>query len=61
MKEQAAKIQIVINTLETLDIPATFDNVNRMTGIYQLLTGLRDELAGMEGEAKDDGREAEAG
>ena len=59
MKEQAAKIQIVINTLETLNIPATFDNVNRLTGVFQLLRGLRDELAGMKGEAVDE-RDAEA-
>ena len=31
------KIQAVINTLEQLMIPATFDNVNRMMGIYQTL------------------------
>ena len=59
MKEQAAKIQIVINTLETLNIPATFDNVNRLTGVFQLLRQLRDELAGMKGEA-DDERDADA-
>ena len=60
MKEQAAKIQIVINTLETLNIPATYDNVNRLTGIYNVLTSLRDELAGMKEEAKVDGRDAKA-
>ena len=59
MKEQATKIQIVMNTLETLNIPATFDNVNRLTGIFNLLTGLRNELAGRKEEA-DDGRDAEA-
>ena len=59
MKEQAAKIQIVMNTLETLNIPATFDNMNRLTGIFNLLAGLRDELAGRKEEA-DDGRDAEA-
>ena len=59
MKEQAAKIQIVINTLETLNIPATYDNVNRLTGVFQLLRQLRDEIADMKGEA-DDERDAEA-
>ena len=59
MKEQAAKIQIVINTLETLNIPATYDNVNRLTGVFRLLRQLRDEIADMKGEA-DDERDAEA-
>ena len=59
MKEQAAKIQIVMNTLETLNIPATYDNVNRLTGIFNLLGDLRDELAGKKEEA-DDGRDAAA-
>ena len=60
MKEQAAKIQIVMNTLAELNLPPTYHNVNRLTGIYNVLTGLRDELAGMKEEAKDDGRDAEA-
>ena len=36
------KIQAVINTLEQMMIPATFDNVNRMLGIYQTLIEVRD-------------------
>lgn len=40
--DNAQKAQAVINTLEKLTIPATFDNVNRMTGIYQTLFDLRD-------------------
>ena len=36
------KIQAVINTLEQLMIPATYDNVNRMLGIYQTLIEIRD-------------------
>lgn len=36
------KIQAVINTLEQLMIPATFDNVNRILGIYQTLVEIRD-------------------
>ena len=39
MKE---KIQAVINTLEKLTIPATYDNVNMMLGIYQTLIEVRD-------------------
>lgn len=36
------KIQAVINTLEKLMIPATYDNVNRMLGVYQTLIEVRD-------------------
>ena len=36
------KIQAVINTLEQLMIPATYDNVNRMLGVYQTLIEVRD-------------------
>ena len=36
------KIQAVINTLEQITIPATFDNVNRMLGVYQTLIEVRD-------------------
>ena len=44
MKELAQNIQIVINTLETLNMPATFNNVNHMTGIHKLLAQVRDTL-----------------
>ena len=37
------KIQAVINTLEYVMIPATFDNVNRMLGVYQTLIEVRDK------------------
>lgn len=40
----AEKIQMVINTLETIMIPSTFDNVNRMTGIFNTLVEVRDSL-----------------
>ena len=36
------KIQAVINTLEKMEIPATYDNVNRMLGVYQTLIEVRD-------------------
>ena len=38
----AEKIQAVINTLEQMVIPATYDNVNRMLGVYQTLIDVRD-------------------
>ena len=37
------KIQAVINTLQEVMIPATFDNVNRILGIYQTLIEIRDK------------------
>lgn len=44
MDELSTKIQAVINTLETLEIPATYNNVNRMLGIYNTLVEVRDSL-----------------
>ena len=52
----AEKIQVVINTLESMQIPATYDNVSRMTGIYQLLAEIRDSLGR---EAAEDADHAE--
>lgn len=49
----AEKLQAVINTLSLLNMPPTFDNVNHMTGIYQTLAQIRDEL--MEAEVEADG------
>lgn len=40
----AEKIQAVINTLELLMVPASFDNVNKLMGIYRTLTEVRDDL-----------------
>jgi hypothetical protein len=59
MKELAERIQIVINTLEMLNIPATFHNVNRLTGVYNTLIKVRDKLAVTKGEATDE-QDAEA-
>lgn len=50
--KDAVQIQAVINTLESLSVPATFDNVNKLTGIYQVLAEIRDRLAAQE-EKKD--------
>ena len=50
----AEKIQAVLNTLELLSIPPTFDNVNRMTGIYQTLAEVRDDLKSAEVKANAD-------
>ena len=40
----AEKIQAVLNTIEILNIPATYDNVNRLMGIYSTLVEVRDDL-----------------
>lgn len=36
------KIQAVINTMAEIMIPATFNNLNRMLGMYQTLIEVRD-------------------
>ena len=56
MNELATKIQVVINTLEVMNIPSTFDNVNHLMGIYQYLADVRDQLAGMEEVPEDAGK-----
>ena len=40
--DNKTKIQAVINTLETVMIPATYDNVNKILGIYRTLAEVRD-------------------
>lgn len=51
------KIQAVINTLESMEIRSTYDNMNRMLGVYQTLAQVRDKLAA---EEEKDGGEADA-
>ena len=55
---KAERIQAVINTLQVLELPATFDNCNKMTGIYAQLMKIRDELH--EEEAAENAGDAEA-
>lgn len=45
MKEQATKVQAVINTLESLNIPATYDNMNKLLGCLQVLAEVRDAIS----------------
>ena len=45
MKESAIKAQIIMNTLGQLNVPATAENVDKLTVIWQLLTQIRDEPA----------------
>lgn len=49
MNESANKIQMVINTLQDLDIKSTFDNMNHLMGAIQTLCQVRDELEKMAG------------
>lgn len=50
------EIQIVLNTLPTLEMPPTFDNANKMLGMYIKLTAVRDALA--EKEEQEDGNDS---
>jgi len=47
MNELAEKLQRVINTIETVDIKATFDNMNKLLGSLQTLAEVRDALTNM--------------
>ena len=53
------KIQAVINTLDEIMIPGTYDNVNRMLGIHQTLRdvmmGLRQAESAAEEPARKEG------
>ena len=44
MNEMEYKIQTVINTLEDIDIKASFNNMNRMMGALQVLADIRDQF-----------------
>ena len=44
MLTDAEKIQAVLNTLGLLQIPATYENADRMIGIYRTLTEVRDSI-----------------
>ena len=66
MNENAVKIQIVMNTLGEMNVPATQGNAERLSVIWQLLTQARDDLSapqetqtGAEGEESHGAAEAE--
>ena len=48
------KLKAIANTLETLDIKATGENVSKLTGIYQLLNEIIREEAEKEAEEHAD-------
>lgn len=47
MKELAIKIQRAMDTIQALEIKATFDNMNHLMGVLQLLAGVRNDLSKM--------------
>ena len=53
MNDLKMKIQAVINTLELLQMPPTFNNTNRMLGIYNTLAEVRDTLPEQKEVAED--------
>lgn len=55
MNEQAMKIQMVMNTIETLDIKANYDTMNKIMGCLTALAGVRDELNKPKEEKTDNG------
>lgn len=44
MNDLAEKIQVVMNTIQDLDIKSTFDNMNHLMGVLHTLASIRDEL-----------------
>lgn len=55
MNEQAMKIQMVMNTIETLDIKANYETMNKLMGCLTALAGVRDELSKPKEEKTDNG------
>lgn len=49
------KIQAVLNTLEILDMKPTYNNTNRMLGIFNTLTDIKNEL--MQQQQEQEGQE----
>lgn len=55
MNDLRMKIQAVINTLELLNMPPIYDNVNHMLGIYNTLVEVRDAIREEKKEVAEDG------
>lgn len=53
--KNSEKLQAVINTLKLLEMPPTYENVDRMTGIYKILCEVRDGI--YEAEVEADGED----
>ena len=56
----AEKIQVVMNTIGMLDLKPTKENVNWLTGIYNVLEEVRDALAAPVTEVDDHERATDA-
>ena len=56
------RIQAVLNTLEILDMKPTYNNTNRMLGIFNTLTDIKNELMQQqqEQEGQEDAGEADS-
>lgn len=52
MNEQQNKLQMAINTLQALEIKASFDNMNHMMAVLQILADVRDAIATPDDEVK---------
>ena len=52
MNEQQNKLQIAINTLQALEIKASFDNMNHLMAVLQILADVRDAIATSDDEVK---------
>ena len=56
MNGTAGKIQIVINTIQALEIRATYENMNHLMGALKLLAEIRDGMnAGQEADEHGNG------
>ena len=56
----AEKIQAVMNTLAILEMPSTYENVNKMLGIYNTLKEVSDDLWKQQEEQKKQQKPKEA-
>ena len=48
------KLKAIANTLETLDIKATGENVSKLTAIYQMMNEIIRDITGQEAEEHAD-------
>ena len=55
--KKSEEVQILLNTLPTLEMPPTFDNCNKMLGMYVKLHELKAALEQKEREEQEDGND----
>ena len=56
--KKSEEVQIILNTLPTLEMPPSFDNCNKMLGIYMKLYELKAALTEKEREEQEDGHDS---